>query len=128
MALQLLTEEAAAEKARRRESSARLDLLTRLLKQHLPEWSWRRPDGGLLLWARMPSGDANELAPIAQRHGVAIVAGSAYSPEHHFADRVRLPFVADPAAMTEAILRLGRAWQEYQPVPRQGGGRLDVVV
>jgi len=128
MIVQLLTEEAAAEKARRRESSARLDLLARLLKQHLPEWTWRRPDGGLLLWARMPSGDANELAPIAQRHGVAIVAGSANSPEHHFADRIRLPFVADPASMTEAILRLGRAWQEYQPVPRQGGGRLDVVV
>jgi len=103
-------------------------LLVALLKQHLPDWTWRRPDGGLLLWARMPSGDANELAPIAQRHGVAIVAGSANSPDHRFADRVRLPIVADAAIMTEAVARLGRAWQEYRPVPRRAGGRLDVIV
>jgi DNA-binding transcriptional MocR family regulator len=128
MALHLLAEGGAAEKVRRRESSARLDLLIRLLKQHLPDWSWRRPDGGLLLWARLSSGDANELAPIAQRHGVAIVAGSANSPDHRFADQIRLPFVADAATMTEAIVRLGRAWQEYRPLPRQGGGRLDVIV
>ena len=128
MAVHLLGEEVAAEKLRRRESSTRLDLLAALLKQHLPDWSWRRPDGGLLLWARMPSGDANELAPIARRHGVAIVAGSANSPEHRFADRVRLPFVADPATMKEAMARLGRAWAEYQPLPRRGVGRLDVIV
>jgi DNA-binding transcriptional MocR family regulator len=128
MAVHLLEEEAVAEKSRRRDSSARLDLLVALLKQHLPDWSWRRPDGGLLLWARMPSGDANELAPIAQRYGVAIVAGSANSPDHRFADRVRLPIVADAAIMTEAMARLGRAWQEYRPLPRRAGGRLDVIV
>jgi DNA-binding transcriptional MocR family regulator len=128
MAVHLLAEEGAAEKLRRRDSSARLDLLVALLKQHLPDWSWRRPDGGLLLWARMPSGDANALAPIAQRYGVAIVAGSANSPDHRFADRVRLPIVADAAIMTEAMARLGRAWQEYRPIPRRRGGRLDVIV
>jgi hypothetical protein len=69
-----------------------------------------------------------ELAPIAQRHSVAIVAGSANSPDHRFADRVRLPIVADAAIMTEAVARLGRAWQEYRPLPRRAGGRLDVIV
>jgi DNA-binding transcriptional MocR family regulator len=128
MAVHLLAEESAAEMLRRRESSARLDLLVALLKQHLPDWSWRPPDGGLLLWAHMPSGDANVLAPIAQRYGVAIVAGSANSPDHRFADRVRLPIVADAAIMTEAMARLGRAWQEYRPLPRRAGGRLDVIV
>jgi len=126
--MHLLAEEAAAEKTRRRENRTRLDLLTALLKQHLPDWSWRRPDGGLLLWARMPSGDANELAPIARRHGVAIVAGSANSPDHRFADRVRLPSVCDAATMEQAIARLGRAWQEYRPLPRRAGGRFDVLV
>jgi len=128
MVLRLLAEEASAEKLRRRESNTRLDLLAALLEQHLPDWTWRRPEGGLLLWARMPSGDANELAPIAHRHGVAIVAGSANSPEHRFADRVRLPFVSDAATMKEAMARLGRAWQEYRPLPRRAGGRFDVIV
>jgi DNA-binding transcriptional MocR family regulator len=128
LAVDLLAEETAAQKLRRRESQGRLDLLGKLLKQHLPDWTWQRPEGGLLLWARIPSGDANDLARIAQRHGVAIVPGSANSPDHRFSDRVRLPFVADPPSMTEAILRLARAWKEYQPLSNRSGGRFDVIV
>ncbi len=128
VAAALLARSAAAEKQRRRESVARLDLLTSLIKKHLPGWTWKKPEGGLLLWTRMPAGDANQLAPIAQRHGVAIVSGSANSPDHRFADHVRLPFVAEPAAMTEALQRLGRAWREYQPRALGPGGSFDVIV
>jgi DNA-binding transcriptional MocR family regulator len=128
VATALLAESAAAEKLRRRESKARLDVLAALMQQHLPGWTWRAPDGGLLLWARMPAGDANQLALIARHHGVVIVPGSANSPEHRFADHVRLPFVAEAAVMQEALSRLGRAWREYQPRTRQPAGRFDVIV
>jgi DNA-binding transcriptional MocR family regulator len=128
MAVRLLAETAVAEKERRRESSTKLALLTELLHKHLPGWTWRKPDGGLLLWARMPAGDANQLAQVARRHGVAIVPGSANSPEHRFADHVRLPFVADATAMKEGIGRLARAWQEYQQTLGQKGGRFEVIV
>jgi DNA-binding transcriptional MocR family regulator len=128
MALHLLSEIAAAERERRHESSTKLGLLTELLQAHLPEWTWRKPDGGLLLWAHLPAGDANELAQVARRHGVAIVPGSANSPEHRFADYVRLPFVAEPATMKEGIVRLARAWHEYQPTLAQRGGRFEVIV
>jgi hypothetical protein len=57
---------------------------------------------------------------------VALVAGSANSPDHRFADHVRLPIVADAATMTEGIARLARAAAEYQPRPRASG--FDVVV
>ena len=126
VAVALLDHPAAAEKARRREIGTRLKLLTDLLKQHLPGWTWQKPDGGLLLWARLPAGDAEELAQIAQRHGVSLVPGSANSPDHRFADHIRLPFVADAATMTEGIARLARAAAEYQPRPRTIG--FDVVV
>jgi DNA-binding transcriptional MocR family regulator len=128
MATALLSRNAAAEKQRRRESTTRLDLLTSLIKKHLPGWTWKKPEGGLLLWARMPMGDANQLAAIAQRHGVAIVPGSANSPDHRFADHVRLPFVAESAQMKEALQRLGRAWQEYQPLTHAANGTFDVIV
>lgn len=128
MALHLLAETASAEKERRRESAARLALLTDLLHKHLPTWTFRKPDGGLLLWARLPAGDANQLAQVARRHGVAIVPGSANSPEHRFADHVRLPFVADAAPMQEGVVRLARAWQEYQQTLGQRGGRFEVIV
>jgi DNA-binding transcriptional MocR family regulator len=126
VAVELLDHASAAEKVRRRELGERLKLLTELLKHNLPGWTWQKPDGGLLLWARLPDGDAEELAHIAQRHGVALVAGSANSPDHRFADHVRLPIVADAATMTEGITRLARAAAEYQPRPRASG--FDVVV
>jgi DNA-binding transcriptional MocR family regulator len=116
----------AAIKARRREVGGKLALLTKLIATHLPAWTWKKPAGGLLLWARMPAGNAEELAPIAARHGVALVSGSANSPDHRFADHVRLPIVADAATMKEGMARLGRAAAEYQPRPRGTG--FDVVV
>jgi DNA-binding transcriptional MocR family regulator len=126
MATLLLEHVPAAIKTRRREVSAKLALLTKLIEKYLPAWTWKKPAGGLLLWARMPAGDAEELAQIAARHGVALVSGSANSPDHRFADHVRLPIVADAATMKEGIARLGRAAAEYQPRPRATG--FDVIV
>ncbi len=123
----LLVEQAqAAAKARRHEVATKLDVLTKLLAKHLPTWTWQRPEGGLLLWARMPEGDADELAQIAARHGVTMVPGSANSPDHRFADHVRLPIVADALTMKEGVIRLARAVAEYQPRPRTTG--FDVIV
>ena len=126
VAVALLEHTAAAEKLRRRELGERMKLLTDLIKQNLPGWTWQKPDGGLLLWVQLPDGNAEELAQIAQRHGVALVAGPANSPDHRFADYVRLPIVGDAATMTEGIARLARAAAEYQPRPRASG--FDVVV
>jgi DNA-binding transcriptional MocR family regulator len=126
IAVLLLDHVETAMKARRREVSAKLDLLTKLIGKHLPSWTWKQPAGGLLLWARMPAGDAEELAQIAARHGVALVSGAANSPDHRFADHVRLPIVADAATMKEGIARLVRAAAEYQPRPHATG--FDVVV
>jgi DNA-binding transcriptional MocR family regulator len=126
MAAVLIEHATEAMKARRREVSAKLDLACNLLGKHLPAWTWRKPEGGLLLWARMGAGSADELASVAARHGVAIVPGSANSPDHLFGDYVRLPLVADTNTMKEGITRLARAAQEYQPRPRATG--FDVIV
>lgn len=126
IAATLLEHAPQAMKARRKEVRDKLDTMTGLLGKHLPSWTFQKPEGGLLLWARMGSGDADELAQIAVRHGVAIVPGSANSPDHHFPDHVRLPLVADAATMKEGIARLARAAQEYQPRPRTSG--FDVIV
>jgi len=49
---------------------------------------------------------------------VAIVAGSANSPDHRFADRVRLPIVADAAIIPRPWLAWARL-AEYRPLPRR---------
>src|SRR5690606_15705755 len=42
----------------------RLRLLLRLMAEHLPEWTFRAPRGGLSLWAAIPSGSADAFARV----------------------------------------------------------------
>ncbi|MFN2504769.1 MAG: PLP-dependent aminotransferase family protein, partial [Acidimicrobiales bacterium] len=85
-----------------------------LMAEHLPDWTWRRPAGGLALWARLPWGDGSEFCQVALRHGVEIVPGGAMSPDGSFADHVRLAII-EPPLLDEGIARLGRAWAAYAP-------------
>lgn len=112
--------------ARRRASRLRLERLTAMLGERLPDWSWTEPQGGLTLWVRLPTPDAEELAHEAPRHGVSIVPGPVHSPSHGFPDRLRLPFVLDEDQLAEGIARLARAWQACR---RPAGERhLGVIV
>jgi DNA-binding transcriptional MocR family regulator len=106
---------------------ARLDLLTRLLSQHLPSWSWSKPAGGLSVRVRLPSGNASE-AQAALRHGVAIVPGTVNSPDGHYGDCVRVPSVAEPGTLKEGVERQSRAWKETGTAPRRTRGRVGVLV
>jgi DNA-binding transcriptional MocR family regulator len=128
IAVRLVSEWRTAEKMRRRELIPKLDLLEKLLTTHLPGWTWKRPKGGLLLWVRMDRGDASELGLQAARHGVTIVPGSGNSPDHHFGNYIRFPFVADPKSMEDGIVRLAMATNEYQPKATTSHGSFDVIV
>ena len=113
---------------RRRQVRTRLDHAARILAKHLPDWTYRRPAGGLSLWIGLPAGDASELAAIALRRGVAIVPGSVNSPEGRWADHIRLPFAADPKTMEEGIQRVAAAWAEYAPERRSRRRAVGVLV
>jgi DNA-binding transcriptional MocR family regulator len=112
-AVRLLADADRVRQARRREMRERLDRLTRLLRKHLPSWSWEPPAGGLSLWVRLPEGDANAFAQVALRHGVAVVPGPLASPVGGCRDRLRLPFVLDAEPMREGVERLARGWAAY---------------
>ena len=100
--------------ARRREQLAiRLARLETAMRAHLPDWRWRTPAGGLSVWIELPTADAPALVPTAERHGVAIAAGSTFglgARDHH--DHVRLPFVAPPEMIEEGVRRLAAAWSD----------------
>src|SRR5438093_839825 len=113
---------------RRLQVPAHLEHATRLLAKHLPDWSYRRPAGGLSLWVRLPAGNAAELAALALRRGVAIVPGTVNSPEGRWADHMRLPFVAEPAKMEEGIRRIAAAWAEHAPERRAERRAVGVLV
>jgi DNA-binding transcriptional MocR family regulator len=105
---------AEAQRLRRQQLLPRRALLAQLLKRHLPQWQFRVPDGGFFLWARLPSGDARELAQVALRHGVLILPGSTMSAAGLYTRFVRLPFLADPEVLRDGVARLAGAWREYQ--------------
>jgi DNA-binding transcriptional MocR family regulator len=129
IAVRLLGEAERITDLRRRELTERLALLEDLLHGMLPEWRWRRPPGGLSIWARLPAGSSTELAQIAGRHGVLIAPGPLMSPTRQFDEFIRLPFDHQPAVLREAIRRLASAWQAYSAaLDSHGPARLDVIV
>jgi DNA-binding transcriptional MocR family regulator len=104
-------EQIAAE--RRRALAAGAALAVRLLAEALPDWRVRPPDGGLSLWVGLPRGTGDEFAPVALRHGVRVLAGSAASPDEAHLDRLRLAVSLPPATLRLAVARLAAAWHEF---------------
>lgn len=128
VAVRLLEQVDEIRSIRRAETANGLVHLEDLLRTHLPGWTWRRPIGGLSLWAQLPHGSASELARIAMRRGLAIVPGSVMSPRGAFDDHVRLPLGRDIATMTAGIELLADAWAEYDAAAPVHEGALRVVV
>ena len=129
IAVHLLHDGDRIRRLRRREVAGRLAVLQDLLPRGLPDWSWRRPAGGLTVWARLPDGSASDLAQVARRHGVLIAPGPVMSATGRFDDYVRLPFDYPPETLREGIGRLARAWRAYRDaLDVQGPRQVEVIV
>jgi DNA-binding transcriptional MocR family regulator len=113
---------------RQRMLRERYALITRLLQEWLPDWSWEPPRGGVCLWVRLPHGSAAEFAQVALRHGLSLVPGPVSSADNGFADYLRLPFGLEPPALEEGVRRLARAWDAYVPLAEARRETLTVIV
>ena len=113
---------------RRVQITRQRDALAAALEQHLPDWSWTLPEGGLSMWARLPHGDASEFAQVALRHGVSLLPGSTLSADGGHPQHLRLVYVHEPAVIAEAVARLARAWQAYAPMAIPAGREVGVIV
>lgn len=81
------------------------------LERHLPPGTrWTRPDGGLFIWAQLPSGlSADEIFADALREKVAFVPGSAFFADTPRRQFLRLNYSNRPSELIEeGIARLGR--------------------
>lgn len=124
IACRLLPEHEAVKARRAKMLTSRLDLLESLLHAQIPEWRWQRPEGGLSLWVRITSGDANAFAEQALRHGVAITPGSDLAPDDAFQDHIRLNYVVEEALIQAAVDRLAAAWKAHRA---SGGPQREAV-
>ncbi|MDT0382199.1 PLP-dependent aminotransferase family protein [Streptomyces sp. DSM 42041] len=98
-----------AMRLRRDRARENRDAVTGALRQHLPDWQFALPHGGLTLWARTGGLSGSRIAEAGERLGVRVPAGTRFGVDGAFEAYVRLPFtLADPLA-TEAVARLAAA-------------------
>jgi DNA-binding transcriptional MocR family regulator len=95
---------------RRRELAERCDLLTGLLRDRLPGWRARRPDGGLVLWCDLGAPLSSALVGAAGGHGLRLAAGPRFGVDGAFERRLRLPYSLAPETLADAVDRLRGAW------------------
>ncbi|MGY5766080.1 aminotransferase-like domain-containing protein [Brachybacterium sp. DNPG3] len=79
--------------AHRAHIAASYEVAAGILRERLPHWEWREPDGGLSIWATGTRRPAAELVEEAGRRGVALSPGALFSPSGTgWPHALRIPF------------------------------------
>jgi len=89
--------------------ASRLAALDKALQRELAgQLSYRRPDGGFFVWARLAGGwDAEALMEAARAHGVSFRPGVRFSSRGGLRDAIRLCFAYyDEVRLAEGVIRL----------------------
>ncbi|KQV65934.1 GntR family transcriptional regulator [Nocardioides sp. Root122] len=86
------------------------DALVAAVTEHLPDWRFRVPDGGLALWCELPAPLGTALTEEASRHGVVVAPGPVFAVEGGLDRFVRIPWTASADQLVEAARRLAAAW------------------
>ena len=96
---------------RRREARPGVTPSSRRCGQHVPDWRFDVPSGGLNLWCELPEPRGDELARVAESAGVRLARGGQFGIEGGLARWVRVPFCVAPDEADEVGRRLAAAWQ-----------------
>ncbi len=110
-------------RARVREQRA---VLLEELARHLPTWQVRVPEGGLVLWCRLPSASSSALVSAAGERGLRLAAGSRFGSGHAFEEWLRLPYTQPVEVLRRAVPLLAEAADDT--VGRRGSTVVDSSV
>ncbi|MBO0682467.1 MAG: PLP-dependent aminotransferase family protein [Candidatus Dormibacteraeota bacterium] len=102
---------------RREQLRARLAVLEELLARWIPDWRWATPSGGMVLWVRLPTDDAEPFARLAHARGVDVVPGSNFSVDGSGAPFIRIPFCRPSEVLEAGVRRLAEAWRDLEDAP-----------
>ena len=102
---ELLDDEALAA-LRRTQLRERRDALVQALREHLPDWRFRLPNGGLSLWLQLPHGSATRLAADAEHAGVHLAPGPVFSVEGGLDQWLRIPYARSAEQLLRAVERI----------------------
>lgn len=127
-AAELVGQLGALRSRRAAELHQRHDRLRAELRTQLPEWQLSPAAGGQTLWVRLPHGDGNSFAQLALRHGVAVLPGACLDITGNSQQHLRIPFLAAPETLADAVRRLRAAWREYRPTARASAALPALIV
>ncbi|WP_433438350.1 PLP-dependent aminotransferase family protein [Nonomuraea sp. CA-141351] len=118
LALDLLVREAELVPLRLEHMREQRMALTAALAEHIPQWTWELPPGGLSLWVDLGEPIASALAERALHYGVRIEGGAYFATDPGlFEQRLRLPYTAPPDTLREAVHRMAAALADGLPLP-----------
>jgi DNA-binding transcriptional MocR family regulator len=106
VAVQLLRQSAQIVATRRTELLQRRDTLVTALSEHLPEWRFTVPSGGVMLWAELDGPISSALARAAEDVGVRLAPGPRFGLDGTLERFLRLPFALPGDELTEAVRRI----------------------
>ncbi|HEY9473000.1 MAG TPA: PLP-dependent aminotransferase family protein [Mycobacteriales bacterium] len=84
--------------------------LAAALAEHIPQWTWQLPPGGLSLWVDLGEPVASALAERVLDYGVRIEGGGYFATDPGiFEQRLRIPYTTSPDTLREAVRRMATA-------------------
>ena len=99
----------------------RRSVLGEALAEHLPEWRFALPPGGLSLWCELPVPVSSTLAVLAEQYAIRLAAGPKFGTDGAFERFVRLPFTLPEPDLVEAVQRLAAVYRGLAAVQRRAG-------
>jgi DNA-binding transcriptional MocR family regulator len=85
------------------------DDLAAALRQHIPEWDFTVPRGGMTMWVRTGEVSGSRVAVAGERLGVRVPSGPRFGVDGAFESFVRIPFTVSGPTAHEAAARLAAA-------------------
>jgi DNA-binding transcriptional MocR family regulator len=86
------------------------DRLAGVIRERLPEWTFRLPGGGLALWCELPGPLGTAVVAEAERLGVIVAPGPVFAAEGGLDHFVRIPWTRPGDELEDAVDRLATAW------------------
>ncbi len=99
------------------------DAVVAAVRDLLPDWRFRVPEGGLALWCELPAPLGTAVTEEAAGRGVVLAPGPVFAVEGGLDRFVRIPWTTSPESLTEAVRRLAGAWDHVSHADRPAPGR-----
>jgi DNA-binding transcriptional MocR family regulator len=88
------------------------DALLAAIARELPAWRVAVPQGGLSLWAELPTPLSTPLTMLAAQAGVVVVPGSRFGVDGTLERFLRLPYALPADRLVDAVERLAGVWSQ----------------